>query len=203
MSEGDSSATKGDILSDVCSMLERDEVVQAGIVLQEKYPFVPLENAGRRYSALQCLQIFLRDGFVDRYSGTRMVFPGTLRIISHRLPEAFPFHKNAKTDECHFAYWELLPTIDHLVPVSRGGPDESSNWVTTSMARNAAKANFTLEELGWSLYQLESLHRWDGLMTWFLKEIARDPSLLQITYIRRWYRAAQHLTYVKSEGHPI
>jgi len=194
MSEANMSTTKSIILSDVCSMLQRDETTQAGNLLREKYPFVPLQNAGRSYSALQSLQVFLRDGFVDRYSGTRMVFPGTLRIISHRVPEAFPFHKNAKTDECHFAYWELLPTIDHLIPVSRGGSDESSNWITTSMTRNAAKSNFTLAELGWSLHSPERLDRWDGLMVWFLREVAKDPGLLQIAYIKRWYRAARSVS---------
>ncbi|MFF0818704.1 HNH endonuclease [Rhodococcus sp. NPDC003318] len=50
--------------------------------------------------------------------------------------------------QTHFAYWELFPTIDHIVPVTRGGADDESNWVTTSMLRNSAKAHWTLDELG-------------------------------------------------------
>jgi hypothetical protein len=46
--------------------------------------------------------------------------------------------------ETHIIYWALFPTIDHVVPVAREGPDEDKNWVTTSMLRNAAKSNWTL-----------------------------------------------------------
>jgi hypothetical protein len=65
--------------------------------------------------------------------------------------DQFPFQTNWRTDACHFAFWELVPTLDHILPVSRGGTDDESNWATTSMLRNSAKANFTLDELGWSL----------------------------------------------------
>lgn len=49
--------------------------------------------------------------------------------------------------ECHIVYWELFPTIDHIVPVARGGRNSEENWVSTSMLRNSAKFNGTLEEL--------------------------------------------------------
>jgi hypothetical protein len=117
------------------------------------------------------------------------VFPGTLRLLSRLLPNKFPFHTNWKTDSCHFAYYELFPTIDHLVPVSRGGLDTFENWITTSMLRNSAKANFTLEELSWTLHPEGSLDAWDGLTRWFLQwpesgYITGDP------YIQRWRAAA-------------
>lgn len=91
--------------------------------------------------------VFTRDGFVDRYSGDLLVFPGTLRLLAKLLPHEFPFHSNWKADACHPAFWQLFPTIDHVVPVSRGGADADSNWMSTSMLRNSAKANLTLEEL--------------------------------------------------------
>jgi hypothetical protein len=76
------------------------------------------------------LAVFRRDGFIDRYSGVRLVCPATLRLISKRLPEQFPFHRNGRFDVCHFGFWELFPTIDHYVPVARGGADDESNWIT-------------------------------------------------------------------------
>ncbi|MFZ1427770.1 MAG: hypothetical protein WAS21_13460 [Geminicoccaceae bacterium] len=48
--------------------------------------------------------MFTRDGFVDRYSGERLVFPGTLRLLAKLLPNEFPFHSNWRTDACHFAF---------------------------------------------------------------------------------------------------
>ena len=107
--------------------------------------------ATRRYSPYQSCQVFIRDGFIDRYAGTRLVFPGALRILSIEMPKEFPFHPNWKMSESHIVYWELFPTIDHVVPVSKGGADEEQNWVSTSMLRNNAKSNWTLEELGWEL----------------------------------------------------
>ena len=132
----------------------------------------------------------MRDGFVDRYSGKRLVFPGTLRLISKLLPKEFPFHVNWKTDECHFAFYELFPTIDHLVPVSRGGSDSDVNWVSTSMLRNAAKANFTAEELGWELVPPGNLNEWDGLTNWFLQQYGRRREFHSDAYLRKWAQSA-------------
>jgi hypothetical protein len=92
--------------------------------------------------------------------------------------------------ETHEAFWELSPTIDHVVPVSRGGRDEDANWVTTSMRRNSAKSNWTLQELGWQLHPAGSLEEWDGLMSWFIRRVAAHPALLKVSLISRWNRAA-------------
>lgn len=40
------------------------------------------EESTRNYAPRQCLQIFYRDGFLDRYSGDRLVHPGALRVLS-------------------------------------------------------------------------------------------------------------------------
>jgi HNH endonuclease len=177
---------KAEIITAVCVKLTDGKSLDAAAILRDKYPFVPITNVGRSYSKIEALRVFYRDGFVDRYSGLRLVFPGTLRILSVRMPEAFPYHKNGKTDECHFAFWELFPTIDHVVPVSRGGKDDETNWVTTSMAKNAAKANFTMEEIGWKLLPQGDVKVWDGQMDWFLSEIEQDPTLLGLPYIKDW-----------------
>jgi hypothetical protein len=38
------------------------------------------------------MEVFLRDGFLDRYTGSRLIFPATLRMLSQLLPEEFPAH---------------------------------------------------------------------------------------------------------------
>ncbi len=93
--------------------------------------------------------------------------------------------------ESHIVYWELYPTIDHIVPVARGGADDETNWVSTSMIRNSAKSNWTLEELGWQLLPPGDYTQWDGLMGWFLKYIEQDPTHLQNNYLKRWHSAAR------------
>jgi hypothetical protein len=178
------------IIGRVLQALRMGDTVVARDILRDEYPFVPVTPQGRRYTELQSLQIFVRDGFVDRYSGQRLLFPGILRLLSRLLPQAFPFHPNWKMAETHPAYWELFPTLDHILPVARGGADSATNWVTTSMLRNAAKANWTLEELGWSLWPPGSLADWDGLTRLFLEFIDSDRSILEDGYLRRWHTAA-------------
>ena|SRR5688500_18432347 len=138
--------------------------------------------------------IFIRDSFVDRYSSQRLVFPGALRLLSRLMPEDFPAHPNWKMSASHIIYWELFPTVDHIYPVARGRPDDESNWVTTSMLRNSAKSNWTLEELGWALRDLPSENAWDGLITWFIRYLEQDPAHLTDGYISKWHRAAIRAT---------
>ena len=134
------------------------------------------------------MAVFARDCFTDRYSGERLLNPGLLRAVSRLCPEAFPFQTNWRMDACHPAIWRLTPTIDHLVPVARGGPDTFDNWVTTNMIHNSAKANWTLAELGWSLRPAGDPD-WDGLSRQFLKICAAHEALLQDAYIRDWRHA--------------
>jgi hypothetical protein len=178
------------ILGRALQYLSTSGAAAAGDILRAEYPFVPVAPEGRRYTEFQSLQVFVRDGFVDRYSGQRLVFPGVFRLLSRLLPQEFPFHPNWKMAETHPAYWQLFPTIDHVLPVARGGADSEANWVTTSMLRNAGKANWTLEELGWSLQPPGSLPDWDGLMKLFLEFVDSDRSVLEDGYLRRWHSAA-------------
>jgi len=183
-------ADRADIISRALQALRTGGRAEACDLLCAEYPFFAVIPDGRRYTEVESLQVFNRDGFVDRYSGQRLVFPGALRLLSRLLPQALPFHPNWKMAETHPAYWELFPTIDHVLPVSRGGVDGDVNWVTTSMVRNAAKANWTLEELGWSLRPVGSLAEWDGLTGAFLEFVGTDYSVLEDAYLRRWYSAA-------------
>ncbi len=139
---------------------------------------------------MESARVFVRDGFIDRYTGARLVFLPVLRVISSILPEAFPYHPNWKTDVTHPAYWDLTATVDHLVPVSRGGADDESNWVTTSMARNSAKGNWSVEDLGWTLHPPGDFAEWDGLLNWYVHYTEKHPEALLDDSMRQWRRAA-------------
>jgi hypothetical protein len=140
------------------------------------------------------MPVFVRDGFTDRYSGAPLVFPGTLRAISILLPTEFPYHRNWRQSETHPAFWELSPTIDHVVPLARGGLDEEANVVTTSMVRNAAKSNWLLRELGWPEELAPPRAGWDGLLPWFLIALERFPALGQDPSLKGWYTVARGAT---------
>lgn len=181
---------KPQILKEVSDLLTAGDTTAAAEALTSRYPFVRPDSVTRRYGDVAALRVFIRDGFLDRYSGEPLVFPGALRLLSALLPEQFPYHPNWKTSETHPAYWDLSATIDHIVPVARGGPDEAENWVTTSMLRNAAKANWTLEELGWTLHPPQPRADWDGLLSWFISYVATHPEVLDVPRIRAWSKAA-------------
>jgi hypothetical protein len=85
----------------------------------------------------------------------------------------------------------LFPTIDHVIPVSHEGTDDERNQVTTSMLLNAQKANFTVDELGWSLRPPGDPAEWDGLMGRFVAQVKSDPAVLADGYIRQWFAAAR------------
>ena len=175
----------------ICDAISGGLPDDAAAIARTEIPFKPPERAKRKITDTQSVSVFLRDGFIDRYSGQRLVFPGTLRLLSPLLPEEIPYHPNWKTTECHMLFWFLSPTVDHVEPVARGGSDTKDNWVCTSMLRNAAKDIWTLEELGWQLQPPGSLDHWDGMLCWFMKYVSDEPSLLKKGYIKQWYRAAK------------
>jgi hypothetical protein len=111
-------------------------------------------------------------------------------LLSHLLPEEFPFHPNWKFGAGHPWYWDLYPTVDHVVPVTMQGPDSPDNWVTTSMRRNLIKSNRSLKELEWPLMPAGDLSVWDGLLPWYLRYLSSHPEHLQLASLRGWFRAA-------------
>jgi hypothetical protein len=59
------------------------------------------------------------------------------------------------------------------------------------MLKNTAKANFTIEELGWQLHPPGSLSEWDGLTGWFMRQELRADTASP--YLRRWRDAVTHV----------
>jgi hypothetical protein len=174
----------------LCEAL-KGNVEQARETLSKLYPLIHQASSKGKYTPVQCMTIFLRDGFIDRYSGKRLVFPGTLRVLSILLPDEFPYHPNWKLEVTHPTFWELFPTIDHIVSVSHGGLDEQSNWATTSQLMNAAKANWSLDQPGWKLLNPAPSGEWNGLTGWCLEFVRSREELMENDYVRKWVRAAE------------
>ena len=184
-------AGKADVIAEVCRLLAAGNAQSALDRLAAGYPFAPDAITNRAYGKAQSTRVFVRDGFIDRYSGDRLVYPPVLRVISMALPADLPFHPNWKTDVTHSTFWEIGATVDHLVPVTRGGADDLSNWMTTSMARNSAKMNWTLAELGWTHHPPGDVKTWDGLLTWFLDYADQHPEVFKNSMVRQRHRAGR------------
>ena len=172
---------------DLSKLLEFGQVDEARQLTAQEYPFHPVKKTARQYTIRQKVDVFLRDGFIDRYDGSRLVCTGALLTMSRVLgPAVMPYHRSWKSGSCHRAFWDLTPTIDHIVPVSRGGADDLPNWVTMSFKNNFQKQAYTLEELGWTLRPSGDLGEWDGLCKWMLDYTDSHPGILEDQQILGW-----------------
>ncbi len=181
--------SRSDAIALACNRIATDDLAGARDIITTEYPFDPIKKASRTYTLKAMTRIFIRDGFIDRYRGTRLIFPPVLRLLSIYLPDDFPYHPHGKMTAGHMAFWELFPTIDHLHPVARGGEDIADNWFCCSMLTNSIKANWTLDELQWTLQPAGDLQVWDGMLAWFVQQAAKDTAILDHAYVRRWWAA--------------
>ena len=169
------------------------DIEDAKGIIKTEYPFHKMESAGRHYTDKQKMEQFVRDGFIDRYSGRKLINPGLLKVLSYYMPEDFPYHAHWKMEACHNAYWEFVPTVDHIYPVALGGADSEENWASTSMLHNSIKNNWTLEQLQWELYDAGSFQEWDGLTRLFVELVEANETMLSDSYIKKWYRLSKNV----------
>jgi 5-methylcytosine-specific restriction endonuclease McrA len=192
-----------EVIAQACALLTNGNEVAAGRLIDSEYPFKPFLPEKRTWSALASTQVFWRDGFTCRYCERRLVFPGALRILSTTLPDQFPYHPNWKTTECHFGYWELSPTVDHVVPISREGTESDANWVTACWLCNSRKSHFSIDELGWTLKRQSRIEEWDGLLRWFVEFAESNPKTAMLNGLARWHSAASKvIRAARSKGQP-
>lgn len=181
------------LMKKACEHILNDEKDKAIDLINENYKFEKNSVEKRKCSDKDKLRILFRDGFIDRYSGEKLLNPGILRVFSKYYPEDFPYHPNWKMDETHIAYWELSPTIDHVDPIAAGGEDNDKNWVSTSMLNNQAKSNYDIRQLGWKIYEPGNICDWDGLTKLFIEMVDSDEELKKDSYINRWYRLSKKM----------
>lgn len=178
---------KIEIIDKASKLLLNNNKEEAIKTINDQYKFEYKKIQKRNYSDSQKFKIFVRDGFIDRYNGEKLLNPGILKVFSTYFPKEFPYHRNWKMDETHIAYWELVPTIDHINPIALGGKDEDDNIITTSQLNNSIKSNWTLEHLRWKIYDPGNIEEWDGLTKTFIELVEKDITLLKDNYIKKWY----------------
>lgn len=178
---------KLDTILKVCDCLAVGENEKAKTIIENDYRHQYIQYEKRSMNNFEKLQIYIRDGFIDRYNGKKLIFPNVFRIITAELGnECFPFHPNWKMSDCHIAYWSYMPTYDHILPIARGGIDKPENIVTTSQIMNSAKSNFLIDELGWKLFNAGKIEEWDGMIRWYVKYRNEHKKILEDKYIKSW-----------------
>jgi len=177
---------KARIIENAAHALLNNDLNTGSEIIKTEYPFTAPRDKVRKCKESQKISIFFRDHFIDRYSGDKLVNPGMLKALSHYFPQEFPYHPSWKQSVSHVAYWELVPTIDHIHPIANGGDDKESNWITTNMLHNKIKSNWSLEQLGWKIVDINNPEAWDGLSSMFLQLVQNDTELSSDPYIKRW-----------------
>lgn len=180
---------KSAIISRICKALSADDLLSAKQIARAEYPFKPATRGRRSMTRERMLQVYIRDGFIDRYFGGRLLFPGVLYLLRHEMPEEFPAPSNWRASESHFVYWELWPMVDHIVPIAQGGTNDLENLCTTSVIHNDQKGHYSLELLGWTLQHPGRMNEWDGLLNWFLEYVSTHPEITDKDVLG-WLRAA-------------
>lgn len=180
-----------DILLEALDKITHNQKDSAVKLITTNYKHVFQEYESRKMSYYEKLKIFIRDGFIDRYTGKKLLFPNVLRILSFELGDVFPYHPNWKMSDCHIAYWEMFPTYDHIVPIARGGKDESSNIVTTSQMMNSSKSGFLLEETGLKIVPGGNIADWDGMISWYINYMSKNYNNISLgdTSFKAWDKA--------------
>jgi 5-methylcytosine-specific restriction endonuclease McrA len=130
--------------------------------------------------------VLLRDGFIDRYTGDKLVFPGILFLLHFEIPEIFRYNKNWKPEVCHKIFWELYPTVDHIHAQANGGSHELDNLITTLQVINNHKSKKNFEKINWERKDEGVLSNWDGLTTMFFELMKKKNDYAGYTDLPNW-----------------
>jgi 5-methylcytosine-specific restriction endonuclease McrA len=88
--------------------------------------------------------IFLEDGWRCRFCGTKTICREARKILVREFPEIAKWGN--KEFERHSALYAMAVSLDHIVPHSRGGENERSNFVTACYCCQFGRGEWTLEE---------------------------------------------------------
>lgn len=181
-----------DALRDVVgALLRRDR--QAADESMATIAYQPPAVIARRTPPVRALaRIYDRDRYQCRYCGAKTVLIPVMRLIATAYPQEFPYHRHGKAGETYPAFDMISASVDHVIPVARGGDALDDNIVTACWACNRVKGNLPLDVLGWTLRDPAD-DAWRGLADVYpvLWEALGGPQLGPNE--RAWLAAAREL----------
>jgi 5-methylcytosine-specific restriction endonuclease McrA len=130
-------------------------------------PRVPALSVGLRakrasVQATTKRSVFERDNYTCRLCGRRTIDVEVLRSLSRAFPNELPYDHHWSFTASSPIYWTHTTSLEHVVPIARGGAHDDTNFATSCYACNDARGDYLLEELGWTLRGV-STTPWDGL----------------------------------------
>ena len=76
---------KSEIISEIAEFLINKNINSAKELLLNEYPHKLFNTDNRTYTTKQKIEQFINDGFIDRYSGEKLLNPGILKVLSFYL----------------------------------------------------------------------------------------------------------------------
>ena len=146
------------------------------------------------------VEVFHDDQFTCRLCGKRTILVQVLRLLSGLYPDLLPDHPNWKWEIGHPIYWTHTTSIEHLVPLSRGGSPGRENLVTACYICNDTKSYRFLSELGWQLRPPSAIP-WDGL-TGLYPQLCEVAGKSRVEAHRRWLRVLALTASPRRTGTP-
>ena len=73
------------VIKRVAEKLYENNTNEAITILNNEYPFSHIDTEKRTYTIKQKMDQFRKDGFIDRYSGDKLLNPGILKVVSYYL----------------------------------------------------------------------------------------------------------------------
>lgn len=107
--------------------------------------------------------IYQRDGYRCRFCGCRVVLRAARDAMRALVPDVIRWGRRSK--DMHGAFFALTATLDHVVPHSRGGTNDTNNLLTTCWPCNFGRNSALIEEMSLLDPRLRPpvLDTWDGL----------------------------------------
>ena len=75
-----------DVIENACQKVSEGDLDNAKNIIMQDYTFKPLVKAKRQYTETQKTKVFRDDGFIDRYSGEKLVYPPVLSCLLYTSP---------------------------------------------------------------------------------------------------------------------
>ena len=120
-------------------------------------------------------QVFCRDKWHCRYCNDAVFFSPILKVLESISPGHGYYHPNGKSDEMLTLFANKFASIDHIIPVTRGGENSIENYVTSCWECNLMYGNKTHKK-GKPLPNPinSSGTKWDGLSSLYPKLLDQD-----------------------------
>ena len=126
-------------------------------------------------------EIFCRDNWHCRYCNDAVIFTPLLKILDNISPNRGYYHPNGKSDKMLSLFANKFASVDHIVPVTKGGKNEVDNFVTSCWECNLKFGNKTHKE-GKPKPQNKNSNvtNWDGFSSLYPKLINKSDSWCKI-----------------------